>query len=132
MSQSPGPLFGGQSGETPAEVATVDDEGAVHTLLNALDDDDCRAILDATDREARSARELSKSCDLPMSTVYRKLEMLVEADLLAERTRIRRSGKGKHASEYTRAVEEVVVSVGSDGDLELRVFQREVSEGING
>lgn len=125
-------MFGGKSGEAPAEAAIVDDEEAVHTLLNALDDDDCRAILNATDREACSARELSEACELPMSTVYRKLEMLVEADLLAERTRIRRSGKGKHASEYTRAVEEVVVSVGSDGDLQLRVFQREMPGGANG
>lgn len=118
------------SSEEPAgQVAIVDDTEGVHTLLNALDDADCRAILDVTDRKARSARELSELCNLPMSTVYRKLEMLVEANLLVERTRIRRSGKGKHASEYARAVEEVLVSVGREAELELMVFQREVADG---
>lgn len=128
MSQSSGSVRGDQSGEPPDDATVVDEEEDIHMLLTALDDADCRDILDVTDREARSARELAARCNLPMSTVYRKLEMLCEAGLLAERTRIRRSGKGNHASEYVRAVERVVVTVASNGDLELRVFQREPPE----
>lgn len=110
------------------DVAVIDGREAVHTVLNALDDGDCRDILGVTEDEAMSARELSGECDLPLSTTYRKLEMLVESSLLGERTRIRRSGKGKHASEYYRLVDDVVVSVGADGDLELYVVERSTGE----
>lgn len=101
----------------------VDDAEAV---LSALNDADCRAILDATGDAALSAGELSEACDLPLSTAYRKLDLLTDAGLLDERTRIRRSGK--HVGEYARRVEEVLVSVAGDGGLELRVVRGEDAE----
>lgn len=92
---------------------------AKESALEALHDPDCRAILRATSRDALSANEIGEQCDLPLSTTYRKVECLTEADLLAERTRISRSGK--HASEYTKRVESVHVSVDENGDLQVTV-----------
>lgn len=100
--------------ETRSETVVVERASEVQTLLDAVDDVDCRAILDATGDEALSASELSDACDLPLSTTYRKLERLTDAGLLEERTRVRRSGK--HASEYVRTVERLTVSLdGGDG-----------------
>ncbi len=94
---------------------SIDGTGA----LAALDDPDCRAILEAATEEPRTAGELIERCDLPRSTTYRKVDRLVDAGLLEERVRIRRDGA--HASEYRRAVEDVVVSIDADGDVELAV-----------
>lgn len=102
---------------------TITCQETVQTVLDALEDEDCRAILDATREDALSTNELSERCDLPLSTCYRKLDLLTEAGLLEERTRIRRSGK--HVSEYVRLVDEVTVCLASDGGIELRLAHRE-------
>jgi len=112
--------------ERSTDETTVDDAAEVQTVLDALQDDDCRAVLDATAEEALSASELSSACDLPLSTTYRKLDALTEAGLLVERPRL--CPDGKHASEYLRAVDDVVVSTGDDGGFELTVSTRPVGD----
>lgn len=108
--------------ERSPDETTVVDETEIQTVLDALQDDDCRAVLDAAADEALSASELSTACDLPLSTTYRKLDVLTKAGLLAERTRL--CPDGKHASEYRRAVDDVVVSTGTNGGFELTVSTR--------
>jgi len=103
---------------------TVDDEQDVQAILHALQDDDCRAVLDATDEAPLSASELADACDLPLSTTYRKLDTLTDVGLLAERTRL--CPDGKHASEYVRVVDEVTVD--ADAGFELTVSRREPPE----
>jgi DNA-binding transcriptional ArsR family regulator len=100
----------------------------VQEVLDALGDPDCRDILDVTTGEALSANEVSEDLDLPLSTTYRKLELLTDTGLLEERTRIRRSGK--HASEYARSVESVLVSLDPFGETRLRVSRREDAEPV--
>ncbi|MEF8778278.1 MAG: helix-turn-helix domain-containing protein [Natronomonas sp.] len=78
-------------------------------VLTALDDPDCRAILEATAEEPLTAGELSDRCEIPRSTAYRKVEQLTEAGLLEERVRL--SASGKHASEYRRTFDNVTVSL---------------------
>ena len=82
-------------------------------VLAALDDDACRSILEATAEETLTATELSERCDIPMSTAYRKVEMLTEADLVEEKVRINTSGK--HATEYRKSFDDVLVSVAGGG-----------------
>jgi DNA-binding transcriptional ArsR family regulator len=79
-------------------------------VLSALGDDGCRIIIAETGEEALSANELSERCELPLSTTYRKLEILTDVGLLEERVRIRQSGA--HLSEYVCVVEDLCVSVG--------------------
>jgi len=93
-------------------------EGEVEELLAALEDADCRAVLEATGEEALSAAELGEHCDIPSSTVYRKVELLTEAGLLEEQLRVCRSGK--HTREYRRKVDTLSLSIDADG-TELRV-----------
>ncbi|WP_254763176.1 winged helix-turn-helix domain-containing protein [Natrinema marinum] len=87
-------------------------------VLAALDDDACRCILEATSEESLTATEVSEQCDIPMSTAYRKVEMLTEADLVEETVRINTSGK--HATEYRKNFDDVLVSV-ADGGLEIEM-----------
>lgn len=92
--------------------APDDDVGAV---LDALGDADCRDILRAMGASALTASECSETCDLPLSTTYRKLERLSVAGLIEEDLRIRRDGK--HASQYWPRVADVVVELGGDGSF---------------
>ncbi|MDS0473818.1 helix-turn-helix domain-containing protein [Natrinema sp. 1APR25-10V2] len=87
-------------------------------VLAALDDDACRSILEATSEESLTATELSERCDIPMSTAYRKVEMLTEAELVEEQVRINTSGK--HATEYRKNFDDVLVSV-AGGGLEIEM-----------
>lgn len=103
---------------------TANGAGAAE-LLGALDDEDCRTLLGATAEGALSVAELADSCELPLSTTYRKVNTLVEAGLLVEAVRL--CGSGRHRSEYTLGVEEICLSLTPDG-VEVAVSGREESE----
>ncbi|WP_254839616.1 winged helix-turn-helix domain-containing protein [Natronomonas marina] len=92
---------------------TVDSEAA----LTALNDPDCRELLEVATDEPRTAAELIEACSIPRSTAYRKIDLLTEAGLFEEGIRIRTDGK--HASEYRRAVEEITVSLSTDDGVEI-------------
>jgi len=83
-------------------------------VLDALDDADCRAFLRALE-EPMTATELSEACDVPLSTTYRKLDLLTEATLVVEETEVRPDGR--HRSRYRVAFESL--DVGFDDDHEL-------------
>lgn len=101
------------------DVATLVAEHDVQAVLDAVDDADCRAILSETREEPLSASELSDRCDLPLSTTYRKVDKLTEAGLLADRTRIRDSGK--HTSEFRPRIGDLTVSLGPEGEFSVRI-----------
>ncbi|GAB7021053.1 hypothetical protein JCM18750_39150 [Halostagnicola bangensis] len=96
----------------------TDDSADAETVLGVLNDTACRAILEATTEDTLTATELSEQCAIPMSTAYRKVEELAGAGLLEERVRINTSAK--HATEYRRCFDEVLVSV-DGGDLEIEM-----------
>lgn len=108
------------------DVRSITGEEDIQQLLDVLDDADCRAILDETSENVLTAAEISETCDLPLSTTYRKLEFLTEAGILEELTRIRQSGK--HASEYTRLNDQIVISVSPQGDIEAQLSDRKSPE----
>jgi DNA-binding transcriptional ArsR family regulator len=99
---------------------TLDGEAA-GDLLRALADEDSRALLRAVEGEALSVNELSEACDLPLSTTYRKVDMLTEAGLLEEQLRLRSSGK--HTSEYILDIETVELSL-TGGGIDVTVSDR--------
>lgn len=91
-------------------------------VLEALDDESCRCILEALTDETLTAKEIADACDLPLSSTYRKIDCLVEAGMLDESTRVRLHEK--HVKEYRTAVDRVVVTIGEDG---VRTFVGERS-----
>ncbi|QCS43580.1 helix-turn-helix domain-containing protein [Natrinema versiforme] len=105
-----------------------DDQIDPQAVLAALDDGACRAILEATAEESLTATEVSKECDIPMSTAYRKVEMLTEAELVDEQVRINTSGK--HATEYRKSFDDVLVSVAGEGvEIEMTKPDAETDSG---
>lgn len=79
------------------------------SVLSALADDDCRAILVATADEPRTVSELVDSCGIPMATAYRKVDRLADIDLLDERIRVK--PRGRNSREYLLRAESIHVSI---------------------
>ncbi|MGQ3328332.1 MULTISPECIES: ArsR/SmtB family transcription factor [Halorubrum] len=94
------------------------DPPSVADVLDALADDDARRIVAALS-EPKTASDISEECDIPLSTTYRKLELLTEASLLAESTDIRRDGQ--HTTRYSVSFETVTVSIDEADDREFDV-----------
>jgi DNA-binding transcriptional ArsR family regulator len=97
----------------------ADDEGPdLQAVLDALDDPKCRVIVQNLD-EPMTAEEISETCDVPLSTTYRKLDLLTEASLLREGMQIRPDGQ--HASQYETDFEEVIVKLSEERDFEVGI-----------
>ncbi|WP_424019382.1 helix-turn-helix domain-containing protein [Halorientalis pallida] len=95
-----------------------EDQPDLQDVLDALDDPKCRAIVRNLD-EPMTAEEISEVCDVPLSTTYRKLDLLTEASLLREGMEIRPDGQ--HASQYEVDFEEVVVGLDDDRAFEVGI-----------
>jgi len=92
----------------------------LQTVLDALSDPTCRAVLEASGSSPMTVRELADACDLPLSTTYRKVETLVEASLLRESVRI--CEHGKHPHQYERSFGGVFVHTTEDGSFDSVSF----------
>jgi len=92
-----------------------DEPPSVDDVLDALADDAARRIVTALS-EPKTASDISEECDIPLSTTYRKLELLNEASLLSESTDIRRDGQ--HTTRYSVSFETVTISLDEGGDGE--------------
>ena len=96
----------------------ADEDPDLDTVLGALYDEDCRDIVAALD-EPRTASELVERCDIPRSTLYRKLDRLTESSLLYEGTEIRQDGS--HAGRYEVDFREVVVTCDEDRTFDVEI-----------
>jgi len=94
----------------------------LQVVLDALDDEACRKFV-AQLEEPMTARELSDATDVPLSTTYRKLDLLTEASLLTEQTEIRRDGQ--HTTRYAIDFEEVRVVLEEGNELSAAVVRPE-------
>lgn len=99
----------------------VGDETDTDEILALLDDSYAQEILRQTRNNAMSAKELSETCNISISTVYRRAERLVECGLLAER-RIPQSD-GNHYSMYEARLDELTIRLTDDG-FEVTVSER--------
>ncbi|MFB6085493.1 MAG: helix-turn-helix domain-containing protein [Halodesulfurarchaeum sp.] len=87
-------------------------------VFDALEDGDCRRIIEHLE-EPRTAKELSEDCELPLSTTYRKLDILTDASLLSERTVIQ--SDGHHTTQYEVAFEEVTIELDEDHRIAIGI-----------
>lgn len=102
-----------------ADSTFASDEQSQSTLLRALGDPRSRAILRATTERVRTASELSEKVDLPLSTLYRKLNRLVDASLIEETPRL--TSSGRHPSQYYCAIEEVHIRLSEEDEKFVNV-----------
>jgi DNA-binding transcriptional ArsR family regulator len=90
----------------------------LETILDALHDEDCRTIVSHL-TEPMTADTIAERTDIPLSTTYRKLDVLTEAGLVAEGVELR--SDGQHASQYMVAFDEVSIELTDAMALEVNV-----------
>lgn len=100
----------------------MEEEKTVEEILDAIGDDKARRILAAISVEPRSAKELGEEFDLSLPTVYRRLELLEEHDLVKDTTRV--SADGNHHKIYTSNFDSTVIRL-SDAEYDVRIYRRE-------
>jgi hypothetical protein len=96
--------------------ADVTPDAEPGSVLELLADDDARELFERAD-ERRTIPELAAECGLARSTAYRKVNRLVEADLLVPMNRP--VGDTGRATEYRRSVERIEVEVGDRTNVEF-------------
>lgn len=90
----------------------------LQSVLDALDDPACRTILSEV-TDPMTANELSETCEIPQSTLYRKLDLLSSASLLTERDKI--NPGGGRTTYYERAFDDVTISIEETGEFSVTV-----------
>lgn len=119
---------------------TDDDVPSLQTVLDAVDDPAARTII-AHLEEPMTASQLADVCDIPQSTLYRKLALLSEASLLTEHATI--LPDGQHTTRYrvafdsiqlqlteTRTFEVAIERPARTADERLAELWTEVREGV--
>lgn len=99
----------------------MSDASALSDVLDALGDPDCRTIIGHLEKP-RSATELSGVCEIPLSTMYRKLELLSDASLLKEHTRI--NTDGQHTILYAIAFDAVRFDLDEKQSVSVAITRR--------
>lgn len=87
-------------------------------VFQALEDRTCREIITELD-EPKTVAEIAETCEIPLSTTYRKVERLDEATLVTRQTEIRH--EGHHRARYRVNFATVVVLLSQDHSLELEI-----------
>ena len=88
---------------------------AAQTVFDVLGDESTRRVFARLDTPL-SAQDVAEETDIPLSTVYRALDRLTEADLAERKIVIR--DDGNRVFRFVRATDELSVDAGG-GELEL-------------
>jgi len=71
----------------------VEEETKKDKLLEIVSDKYCRSILNAIMDKPKSSVELNQECQIPISTIYRRIQMLHDAKMLETSGQISQEGK---------------------------------------
>lgn len=100
----------------------MDDEESLDDVLDTIGDEGARRILAAINRDPRPAKELAEATGLSLPTVYRRLDLLEEHDLVTERTAI--DAAGNHHSVYASNFDSTVIALQEDG-YRVQIYHRD-------
>lgn len=94
------------------------DVPSLQTILDAVEDPAARTII-AHLEEPMTASQLAAACDIPESTLYRKLALLSEASLLTEHATIRPDGQ--HTTQYRVAFDSIHLQLTETQEFEVAI-----------
>ncbi|AGB39099.1 helix-turn-helix domain-containing protein [Natronococcus occultus] len=98
---------------TQATETRAESDSNPSVQLNVLGDDCARTILVATSDGPKTAKELTARTDSSSATVYRRINNLLESELLEECVRFEENGS--HTTAYRATVEGLRVRIDSSG-----------------
>lgn len=90
----------------------MSNEWSPDTVFDIIADERIRQILVATNQAPRSAQDLVDICDGSLSSIYRRIDVLTNYELLSEETKI--DPDGHHYNVYIMSLE--VISIYIDGN----------------
>jgi DNA-binding transcriptional ArsR family regulator len=94
----------------------------IEDVLDAMGDQYARDVLAAICRESRSAKELAEELDHSLQTVYRRIDLLEEHELVTAHTRI--AADGNHHQVYDSNFDSVLISM-EDDEYDVRIYRRD-------
>ncbi len=98
------------------------DDRSIEEILDTIGDQHARRVLAAISREPKDAKELAEECDLSLPTVYRRIEILDEHDLIKDETLV--ADDGNHYKIYKSNFESTVISL-EDDKYKVRIYREE-------
>lgn len=98
------------------------EDKSIEEILDTIGDEHARTVLAALSRESRSAKDLAETCDLSLPTIYRRLELLQENDLVSEQTVV--ADDGNHYKMYECNFDSTVISL-EDDEYQVRIYRRD-------
>lgn len=107
----------------PLKERNVSDPRPIKEILDAIGDERARELLADVAMEPRPAKELADARDVSLPTVYRRLELLQEHDLITEQTKI--ADDGNHYNIYECNFDSTVIKLDEEGEYDVRVYRRE-------
>lgn len=107
---------------SPAEQPSTRETTDAEELLSLLGDEYARAVLEAIAQTPQSGREIVDETGFSKATVYRRLDRLEEAGLVASETVF--DPDGHHRERFRATFEGATCRFGSDG-IETTIHQAE-------
>ncbi|ELY44805.1 MULTISPECIES: winged helix-turn-helix domain-containing protein [Natronorubrum] len=113
----------------PLEFSSSGDTPDLERVISVLDDADCRKIISVLE-EPKTVHKIADEADLPLSTAYRKLDRLTEAELVNETVGVRqgRHHKSRYVSTFDQISisfddkQELCVDIGRSDDQSLEIW----------
>ena len=100
----------------------------VVSVLDVISDEGSRAILRSLGNDM-TPQDISEDCDIPLSTVYRKLEFMEDVSLVTQDVRMEKGKTGGHPETFDTNFRSITVELTDDGELRLRV-SRDTDEDV--
>lgn len=102
----------------------VANERTIEEILDTIGDEKARDILGAISEDPRSAKELAEATDTSLPTVYRRIELLKEHDLINSKTLV--ADDGNHYEIYESNFDSTVIRLEDDtGEYDIRIYRKE-------
>ena len=92
------------------------------TTFAALNDETCRELVGTLTDSPMSVSELANETDVPLSTTYKKIDRLRQAELVNELTQV--DPGGHHRGRYMVDLDRLVVELTDEGKFQVQVERR--------
>jgi len=100
----------------------VDEDRTIEDILDTIGDDNTREVLAAISEDPRSAKELAEACELSLPTVYRRVEMLKDHELVVSETTV--ADDGNHYETFKSNFDGTVIRL-RDDEYDVRIYRKE-------
>ncbi len=100
----------------------MEEDRPIEEVLDTIGDGKARDVLAAISEEPRSAKQLGEELEMSLPTVYRRVEMLEENNLVRSSTYV--AEDGNHYDVYESNFDSTVIRL-EDDQYDVRIYRKE-------